>query len=142
MKSAKARILYLEAAAKVRANDWSSTVISVAAAVSKRRTDRDLARFPGPIRQYVRHWTLCTEVRGGDAEASLCVHLGFVSPPKVLVVGRVVRGETAGDLPKNCHLLPSAAILEPQNRYARCNRFIPFLPSRACRPGWEPRAGP
>jgi hypothetical protein len=32
-------------------------------------------------------------------------------------------GATAGDLPKNCHLLPSTAILEPRNRYTRCNRF-------------------
>ena len=36
-----------------------------------------------------------------------------------------------GDLPKTCHLLPSTAILEPQNRYARCNRFIPTLAPRA-----------
>jgi hypothetical protein len=28
-----------------------------------------------------------------------------------------------GDLPKNCHLLPSTAILELQNRYTRLNRF-------------------
>ena len=28
-----------------------------------------------------------------------------------------------GDLPKNCHLLPSAAILYRQNRYTRFSRF-------------------
>jgi hypothetical protein len=33
-----------------------------------------------------------------------------------------------GDLPKSCHLLPSTAILEPQNRFVRFNRFIRFLP--------------
>ena len=32
-----------------------------------------------------------------------------------------------GDLPKNCHLLPSTAISAPQKRYARCNRSIRFL---------------
>jgi hypothetical protein len=31
-------------------------------------------------------------------------------------------------LPENCHLLPSTAISEPQNRYVRFNRFIRFLP--------------
>ncbi len=36
-----------------------------------------------------------------------------------------------GDLPKNCHLLPSTAILEPQNRDAPCNRFIRSLPFEA-----------
>ena len=30
-------------------------------------------------------------------------------------------------LPKNCHLLPFAAILSPQYRYVRCNRFIRSL---------------
>jgi hypothetical protein len=35
------------------------------------------------------------------------------------------RGETAGDLPKNCHLPPSTAILKRQYRYARFNRSIP-----------------
>jgi hypothetical protein len=50
--------------------------------------------------------------------------------PKELAVDRAARGETAGDLPKSCHLLPSAAILEPQNRYVRFNRSIPFLAPR------------
>jgi hypothetical protein len=31
-------------------------------------------------------------------------------PPKEFVVERFARGETAGDLPKNCHLLPFVAI--------------------------------
>ncbi len=31
-----------------------------------------------------------------------------------------------GALPKNCHLLPSTAILEPQDRYDLFNRCIPF----------------
>jgi hypothetical protein len=44
--------------------------------------------------------------------------------PSSAVVKRVARGGTAGDLPKNGHLLPTAAILSPQNRYARCNRSI------------------
>jgi hypothetical protein len=46
-------------------------------------------------------------------------------------------GETAGDLPKNCHLLPSTGILEPQNRYDRLNRFNSFLAlrGRAGQPG-------
>jgi hypothetical protein len=45
-----------------------------------------------------------------------------------------------GALPKNCHLLPSTAILEPQNRYDRLNRFNSFLAlrGRAGQPG--PRA--
>ena len=38
--------------------------------------------------------------------------------------------EMAGDLPKNCHLLPSTAILEPQNRYDRFNRFNSLLALR------------
>jgi hypothetical protein len=40
------------------------------------------------------------------------------------------RARRRGDLPKNCHLLPSTAILEPQNRYAPFNRSI-RCPSRA-----------
>jgi hypothetical protein len=45
-----------------------------------------------------------------------------------------------GDLPKSCHLLPSTAISEPQNRYVRFNRSISFvaLRGRAGQPG--PRA--
>ena len=45
-----------------------------------------------------------------------------------------------GDLPKNCHLLPSTAILEPQDRLVRFNRFNSFLAlrGRAGQPG--PRA--
>jgi hypothetical protein len=44
---------------------------------------------------------------------------GFVSHLKnsLSIASRGARG--IGDLPKNCHLLPSTAILEPQNRYAR-----------------------
>jgi hypothetical protein len=33
-----------------------------------------------------------------------------------------------GDLLKNCHLLPSTAISEPQNRFVRFNRSIRSLP--------------
>jgi mRNA-degrading endonuclease toxin of MazEF toxin-antitoxin module len=44
------------------------------------------------------------------------------------------------DLPKSCHLLPSTAISEPQNRYVRFNRSISFVAprGRAGQPG--PRA--
>jgi hypothetical protein len=51
----------------------------VAAAISKPRTNRNLARFPGPIRQYVRHLAQRKRVRGGDPEGSFCVTLGFAS---------------------------------------------------------------
>ena len=53
--------------------------------------------------------------------------LGFVSRPKnsLSIVSRGAKG--IGDLPKTCHLLPSIAILEPQSRYVRFNRFIRFL---------------
>jgi hypothetical protein len=78
----------------------------VTAAISKTRTNRNLATFPWPITP---------------------TH----SPPKEFVVDRVAQGKTAGDLPKNCHLLPSAAILERQNPYTRCNRSIPSLPLEA-----------
>ncbi len=37
-----------------------------------------------------------------------------------------------GGLPENCQVLPSGAILEPQNRYPRYNRFIRCV-SSACR---------
>ena len=37
-------------------------------------------------------------------------------------------GREGGDLPKTCHLLPSTAILEPQNRYSHFNRCIRSLP--------------
>ena len=40
-------------------------------------------------------------------------------PSKEFVVDRIERARRIGDLPKNCHLLPSSAILQPQNRYAR-----------------------
>jgi hypothetical protein len=110
MKSAKARILYIETEGKVRANDGSTTVISVAGAISKPRTNRNLARFPGPIRQYVRHLAQRNRVHGGDAEASRCVPLGVVSHLKnsLSIASRGTR--RLGALPKNCHLLPSTAI--------------------------------
>jgi hypothetical protein len=54
--------------------------------------------------------------------------VAWVSLPKEFVVDRIVRARWLGALPKNCHLLPSAAIVEPQNRYARFNRFISTLP--------------
>jgi hypothetical protein len=53
---------------------------------------------------------------------------GYVSRPRY-PMGIASRGAPGlGALPKNCHLLPSIAILEPQNRYVRFNRFIRFLP--------------
>ena len=50
--------------------------------------------------------------------------LGFVSHLKnsLSIASRGARG--IGDLPKTCHLLPSTAILWPQNRYAHFNRSI------------------
>ena len=53
---------------------------------------------------------------------------GFVSRLKnsLSIASRGAR--RLGALPENCHLLPSAAILEPQNRYARFNRCIRSLP--------------
>jgi hypothetical protein len=50
--------------------------------------------------------------------------LGFVCHPKNSLSNASRWGETTGDLPKNCHLLPSTAILEAQNRYDRFNSFI------------------
>ena len=65
---------------------------------------------------------------------------GFVSHLKnsLSIASRGAR--RMGDLPKNCHLLPSTAILEPQNCYLRFNRFNSFLAprGRAGQPG--PRA--
>jgi hypothetical protein len=55
------------------------------------------------------------------------------SPSAKFVADRVARGEMAGALPKNCHLLPSTAILSSQNRSVRFNCSIP-CPSRARRP--------
>jgi hypothetical protein len=68
-KSAKARILYIDTRGKVRADDCLDTVISQV------RTNRNPARFPGPICQYARHWAQRKRARGGDAEASFCVTL-------------------------------------------------------------------
>ena len=48
----------------------------VAAAISKPRTNRNLARFPGPIRQYVRHWARRKRARRRDVEVSFCVTCG------------------------------------------------------------------
>ena len=48
-------------------------------------------------------------------------------PSELFVFDHAGRSEKAGALPKNCHLLPSTAILEPKNRYARCNRCVPRL---------------
>ena len=45
---------------------------------------------------------------------------------------RLMEAKRIGDLPKNCRLLPSAAILEPQNRYVRFSRCIPYMPAEAC----------
>jgi hypothetical protein len=55
--------------------------------------------------------------------------LGFVSHLKNLLSIASRGARRLGDLPKNCHLLPSTGILEPQNRYARFNRCIPYLPA-------------
>ena len=50
--------------------------------------------------------------------------LGLVSHPNnsLSIASRGAR--RLGDLPKNCHLLPSTAILHLQNRYSRFNRCI------------------
>jgi hypothetical protein len=40
----------------------------------------------------------------------------------------IARGRQLGALPENCHLLPSTAILGPQNRYACFNCSISSLP--------------
>ena len=45
-----------------------------------------------------------------ETESGIASHL----KNSLSIVSR--EGETAGDLPKTCHLLPSTAILEPQNR--------------------------
>ena len=49
-------------------------------------------------------------------------------------------GSRIGDLPKTCRLLPSTAILQPQNRYARSNRFIRTLPAGRVMSSLGPRA--
>ena len=132
MKLAKPGILYVAGVEKLRANDCSTMVISAAAAITKPCPGRHLARFcaspprgslvgspqASPLRQY----------RGVALYA-----FALRQPPKEIVVDRVARGEAVGDLPKNCHLLPSTAILEPQSRWARYNRFVPYLASMACR---------
>jgi hypothetical protein len=66
--------------------------------------------------------------------------LGFVSHLKNLLSIASRGAKRLGDLPKNCHPLPSTGILEPQNRYDRLNRFNSFLAlrGRAGQPG--PRA--
>jgi hypothetical protein len=47
-----------------------------------------------------------------------------------------------GDLPKTCQLLPSTAILQPQNRYVRFNRRIPHLPLEGMPAGHKSSVGP
>jgi hypothetical protein len=71
----------------------------LAAAISNARTNCDMARFAGPLRQNVRL------LRYSSAIASC-------------------EDRRLEALAKNCHLLPSTAILYPQNRYDRCNRSI------------------
>ena len=80
-----------------------------------------------------RHYT------GVDQQA-VQTACGYVSRPRYSM-GIASRGAPGlGALPKNCHLLPSTAILEPQNRYDRLNRFNSTLAlrGRAGQPG--PRA--
>ncbi len=137
MKFAKPGILYVEAAEKMRANDWSTMAMSVTAGISKPRTNRNLASFRGLIRQNACQWAQRRRACGSDAEASLCVHLGSVSPPKELIVGRVARGRgspgPSQKLPSTaiyCHLV-AAKPLRPFQPYISCA-------SRACRPAWVP----
>jgi hypothetical protein len=66
--------------------------------------------------------------------------LGFVSHLKHPLSAASRAARRLGDLPKNCHLLPSTAILEPQNRYARFNRFNLFLAPRGRAGQSGPRA--
>jgi hypothetical protein len=108
------------------------------AAISKARTNRDLPGFPWLIRQ-IRSPLASTQasLRRRPRGIVLC-DPGFRQPPKEFVVDRVARGDTAGHLLKNCHLLPTAAIPWPQIHYIRLNRSIPPCDSRACRPAWAP----
>jgi hypothetical protein len=94
----------METEGKLRADDWT-----IDRRWSCRRGHLESANEPRP-----------GQIRWTDPP----IH----SPPKEFVFNRVARGETAGDLAKNCHLLQSTAILEPQNRCAHCNRSIPYLP--------------
>jgi hypothetical protein len=65
---------------------------------------------------------------------------GYVSRPRYSM-GIASRGAPGlGALPKNCHLLPSTAILEPQNRYDRLNRFNSTLALRGRAGQPRPRA--
>jgi hypothetical protein len=51
-------------------------------------------------------------------------HFGLKNPLSIASRG----ARRLGDLPKNCHLLPSTAILEQQNRYTCFNRSVSSLP--------------
>ena len=86
-KSAKAGILYIDTLGRVRARRLVDDV-HVAVGVPNARTNHERARIARSIRRYVRH--LKDSV--GDR------------------VARCGRGRP-GTLPKNCHLLPSTAIL-------------------------------
>ena len=60
--------------------------------------------------------------------ADLESELGFVSHLKNSSSNASRGARGPGALSKNCHLLPSTAIFEPQNRYTSCNRSIPSVP--------------
>ena len=63
---------------------------------------------------------------------------GFVSHLKNLLSIAWRGTRRLGALPKNCHLLPSTASLEPQSRYARFTCSIRYLP----REGMPANVGP
>ena len=132
--SAKPGILYMEAIAKLRATtDRRWSCLPPPPSRNHERAASWLDSFRGPAN------TFTIGLNSSDPAAAIprCRFVcAFVlrQPPSEIVVDRVTRGEAVGDLPKNCHLLPSTAILEPHNRSARCNCFHPSLLSRACQP--------
>jgi hypothetical protein len=67
-----------------------------------------------------------------ESEVRLVIYLQYSSS----IASRGAR--LLGDLPKNCHLLPSTGILEPQDRYVRFNRFNRFEPVEGVRRAWAP----
>jgi hypothetical protein len=91
----------------VRANDWSTMVMSVAAAISKPRTNRNLARFHVPISQ-IRSTMGSTQAspRRRSRGIALCA-VGLRQPPKEFVVDRIVGGR---DGRRPSQKLPSTAI--------------------------------
>ena len=84
-----------------------------------------------------REWAVHDDTRPSSTHTLWRANLASSAVSRIRCRSHRARARRLKDLPKNCHLLPSTAILPPHNCYDRFNRSNSFLApqGRAGRPG-------